>query len=194
MQECIINLDSFLSGLSATGLVEHPFWASIPAVEAMVKDFKRVASTASGLLRFTFGKQAAFSQVAQEAIPAEVLQSYADNAETDISNWVDDPEILGDVKAWLLEPVRAELRQQFSSGLDSVGPVVEQFQQNLLSAGLSNGVRADLMLKIPQKHPLRKLVESFAEARLRVVAVPMKKHKKSYARIIAPNLFAYRRT
>ena len=58
-----------------------------------------------------------------------------------------------------------ELKALFSAGLDSVAPVVQQLLGGLLGAGLSKGVSDDLMMKVPSQHPLRALVQTFAEAR-----------------------------
>ena len=162
----IINLDEFLNGFAAVAFIENKLWQSLPAVQALIADYSTATSTLASMMRFVFMKQQAFSQVSggKDAVLPETMQQWAENARKHARTWVSDPALLEAVEHWLLKPIQAELQLLYSAGLKCVPPVVDQYVQGALACGLSRGVYDDILLKVPQQHPLRGLVESFLEA------------------------------
>ena len=163
----IINLDEVIASLTSTALVEHELWASsLPAVKALMEEYKSTASMLSGIMRFVFLKQPAFCHVSsdKDKVPPETLHEWRESVAKKMMNWISDPGMLQDVSDLLIEPIKTELEMLYSAGLDSVAPVVEQLLGGLLGAGLSKGVFEDLMQKVPLEHPLRALVKTFGEA------------------------------
>ena len=100
----------------------------------------------------------------QEKTSPDNLHAWYECCEKRVPALVSEPVVLENTKKLLMEPVKFELSIMESAGLDSVAPVVNQCLQNLLGAGLSREVYDDVMLKIPQKHKLRKVVEAFFQA------------------------------
>ena len=160
----IINLDEFCTGLSASAFVKHDLWQSIPQAKAAMKNYQAMSCMLQDALRFVFLQQAAFSQVAKQGVLPEKLQQWLDCLPDLLKEWVPKEVLEGDVKDVLLKPVEMELRTLYSSGLDGVAPLVEQCVQQLLGAGLSAKVRQQLLQRIPEKHPLKPLVDVYTQA------------------------------
>ena len=137
-------------------------------LRSMIQDYQKAVSVFAGIIRFVFLKQPAFSHVLsdKDKVSPETLQVWKDSAGEKLEDWVADANIRKDVESCLIQPLAVELKALFSAGLDSVAPVVQQLLGGLLGAGLSKGVSDDLMMKVPSQHPLRALVQTFAEARL----------------------------
>ena len=164
--QSIINLDEFIAGLAGTSVVEDVLWESFPAVKAIFADYNSTTKLLCDLVRWVFLKQPAFSHVGEDKKKAspDSLQAWHECCEKRVPALVAEPAILENIKKLLMEPVKFELRMVESAGLDAVAPIVSQCVQNLLGAGLSREVYDDVMLKIPQKHKLRNLVEAFGQA------------------------------
>ena len=86
-------------------------WEAIPAVKAMMADFKESVVMITSLLKWVFSRQPAFqhTRAQKDEASADKLQSWETHVMTKIMSWISEPEILADVKALLLEPVKFEL-------------------------------------------------------------------------------------
>ena len=109
--QAIINLDEYFLGLSATALAEHPLWASTSSVFAdlrvMIEKNRKAVSVFSGIIRFVFLKQPAFSHVLSDKddkVSPETLQVWKDSANEKLKDWVGDANICKDVESCLIKP------------------------------------------------------------------------------------------
>ena len=170
----IINLDEFLSGFSAVAFVENKLWQSLPAVQALIADYSTATSMLASMMRFVFMKQPAFSQVSagKDKVLPETMQDWTEKARKHAKTWVSEPALLEAIEHWLVKPLQAELQLLYSAGLSSVAPIVDPHVQGALACGLTRGVHDDVLLKVPQQHPLRGLVESFLQAQSCIAALP----------------------
>ena len=163
----IVNVDDFLAGLSATALISDDLWASIPSAAAQVKSFKDMTESLSSLLRWIFAKQPAFSHVCEEQRKASATQlaAWDESLRSQVLQHFTEPKLLESIEKFLLTPVKKELAVMRSAGLDGVPPIVDMYTENLLSAGLGPSLLEEVLVKIPQQHKLRALVEAFGQAR-----------------------------
>ena len=127
----------------------------------------------ASMMRFVFMKQPAFSQVSvgKDKVLPETMQDWTEKARKHAKTWVSEPALLEAIEHWLVKPLQAELQLLYSAGLSSVAPIVDQYVQGALACGLTR-VHDDVLLKVPQQHPLRGLVESFLQAQSCIAALP----------------------